>query len=311
MNEMIMYLSRFFRGEDTYKLANLVAGYYGEQDFYRIAENFKPHNSILVKNFIFEFPSFVQIDALVITEYEIHLYEVKNYDAHCSINDGRIFYDNKRLNHNPLFQITRAVEGFKNILHQEKIMLEVKPHLVFMHPFGSFETDGTHVVSLMTRNQLREHFRQMINLQGGDSAYSPISLYEILKAYQIADWHNPHDANPVDFNKLKRGIYCLNCGSFRMKSKQHAIKCLECGHVISKKLAINYLIAECSALYPNDTLCPNDIFRFSDGLLDRGWVYKNLAKNLEREKRGYYYKLKNNPYTDQMLELYSKLKNRR
>ena len=44
MNEMIMYLYRFFRGEDTYKLANLVAGYYGEQDFYRIAENFKPHN---------------------------------------------------------------------------------------------------------------------------------------------------------------------------------------------------------------------------------------------------------------------------
>lgn len=311
MNEMIMYLYRFFRGEDTYKLANLVAGYYGEQDFYRIAENFKPHNSILVKNFIFEFPSFVQIDALLITEHEIHLYEVKNYDAHCSINDGRIFYDNKRLNHNPLLQITRAVEGFKNILHQEKMTLDVKPYLVFMHPFGSFETDGTHAVSLMTRNQLREHFRQMINLQGGDSAYSPISLYEILKAYQIADWHNPHDANPVDFNKLKRGIYCLNCGSFRMKSKQHAIKCLECGHVISKKLAINYLIAECSALYPNDTLCPNDIFRFSDGLLDRGWVYKNLAKNLEREKRGYYYKLKNNPYTDQMLELYSKLKNRR
>ena len=311
MNEMILYLSRFFRGEDIYKLGSLVAGYYGEQDFYRVAEKFKPHNSILVKNFIFEFPSFVQIDALLITEHEIHLYEVKNYDAHCSINDGRIFYDNKRLNHNPLLQITRAVEGFKNILHQEKMTLDVKPYLVFMHPFGSFETDGTHAVSLMTRNQLREHFRQMINLQGGDSAYSPISLYEILKAYQIADWHNPHDANPVDFNKLKRGIYCLNCGSFRMKSKQHAIKCLECGHVISKKLAINYLIAECSALYPNDTLCPNDIFRFSDGLLDRGWVYKNLAKNLEREKRGYYYKLKNNPYTDQMLELYSKLKNRR
>ena len=311
MNEMILYLSRFFRGEDIYKLGSLVAGYYGEQDFYRVAEKFKPHNSILVKNFIFEFPSFVQIDALLITEHEIHLYEVKNYDAHCSINDGRIFYDNKRLNHNPLLQITRAVEGFKNILHQEKMTLDVKPYLVFMHPFGSFETDGTHAVSLMTRNQLREHFRQMINLQGGDSAYSPISLYEILKAYQIADWHNPHDANPVDFNKLKRGIYCLNCGSFRMKSKQHAIKCLECGHVISKKLAINYLIAECSALYPNDTLCPNDIFRFSDGLLDRGWVYKNLANNLEREKRGYYYKLKNNPYTDQMLELYSKLKNRR
>lgn len=308
MSELNYLLYRMFRGDEVSKLDNLVRGYKGEQDFAQIVQQFLPPNSLYMQDFIFEMPGYVQIDGLLITPTEIHLYEIKNYDAHCSIQNNRLYYNEHHLQHNPMIQLMRATDSFNNILIKEQIPITVHPHLVLIHPYGTYETDGSSEIAVLMRHQLRQHFQQIGQRANSKWIINPNKLAQILANYRIADWHDYHTDLPLDSTKLKRGIYCLLCGSYRIQASKHNLRCEHCTSQTSKKDALKYLIRECSTLTSCEILRPDILFDLSEDTFNRKWVYKILSETLPKHHRGQYHKPTTNPYLPMMLDLYDRLR---
>ena len=308
MPELNYLLYRMFRGDEVSKLDNLVRGYRGEQDFAQIVQQFLPPNSLYMQDFIFEMPGYVQIDGLLLTPTEIHLYEIKNYDAHCSIQNNRLYYNEHHLQHNPMIQLMRATDSFNNILIKEQIPITVHPHLILIHPYGTYETDGSSEISVLTRHQLRQHFQQVAQRSNSKWVINPNKLALILANYRIADWHDYYRDLPLDHAKLKRGIYCLHCGSYRIQAGKHNLRCEHCQQHIQKRQALNYLIHECSALTSGEILRPDILFNLSEDIFNQKWVYKILSETLPKHRRGQYHKPTATPYLPIMLDLYDRLR---
>ena len=307
MKELKTLLVRYFRGDETNRLDNFVMGYEGEQDFLQIVKQFIPNQGLFIKDFIFETPGFVQVDGVLIMPDQIHLYEVKNYDADCSLIDGKIYYNDRHINYNPLQQIDRACDSFKNILIQENIRIPVIPHLVLIHPYGTFKSDNSSELSILLRHELRRHF-QGLQDHCNQPNYDPHSIYQVLRKYQIDDWHNHFKINPFNVEDLRRGIYCHQCGSFQMTKLYKSFQCQECSAKITKQEALKYIIAECCALYDRETISPLDVYTLCNKQLDKHWISNRMSELLKRVYYGHYAKVSESEYLEDMLRLYHKLK---
>lgn len=304
-NEMIHLLVRKSRGNYINKLDSLVTGYEGEEDFARIVRQYLPHRSLFLTNFIFEQPSYAQIDGILLMSDRIHLYEVKNYDAHCSITEGKLYYNHRHINHNPIQQIERATDYFRNILIQNKLNISLQPHLVLIHPFATLEQDDSVQIPILLRNQLRHHFQMIDSSMHSHPRYDPTTIHDILNYYQINDWHNYFEQHSFNLSDLRAGVYCTNCGSFYMEKTTYYFKCQHCHTSISKKAALDYLIQECAALTPGEVIKTKDLFYLIDQSLSPNWVYRMLNQKLDRVAYGTYVKPKLDPdFLNKLLGLY-------
>ncbi|MBM6614859.1 hypothetical protein JTF06_08135 [Desemzia sp. RIT804] len=74
---------------------------------------------------------------------------------------------------------------------------------------------------------------------------------------------NPYDHNYVcsdgDFEKLKKGIYCCNCGSFHLEIGEYLISC-SCGYKERKERDVLRSICEYGVLQNNKDLLVNKFF---------------------------------------------------
>lgn len=304
-NEMIYLLVRKSRGNYINKLDSLVTGYEGEEEFARIVRQYLPHRSIFLTNYIFEQPSYAQIDGILLMSDRIHLYEVKNYDAHCSITDGKLYYNHRHINHNPIQQIERAADYFRNILIQNKLNISLQPHLVLIHPFATLEQDDSVQIPILLRNELRNHFQTIDSSTHSHPRYDPTTIHDILNYYQINDWHNYFEQHSFNLSDLRAGVYCTNCGSFYMEKTTYYFKCQHCHTSISKKAALDYLIQECAALTPGEVIKTKDLFYLIDQSLSPNWVYRMLNQKLDRVAYGTYVKPKLVPdFLNKLLGLY-------
>lgn len=304
-NEMIHLLVRKSRGNYINKLDSLVTGYEGEEDFARIVRQYLPHRSLFLTNFIFEQPSYAQIDGILLMSDRIHLYEVKKYDAHCSIAEGKLYYNHRHINHNPIQQIERTADYFRNILIQNKLNISLQSHLVLIHPFATLEQDDSAQVPILLRNQLRNHFQMIDSSMRSQTRYDPTTIHDILNYYRINDWHNYFEQHSFNLSDLRAGVYCTNCGSFYMEKTTYYFKCQHCHTSISKKAALDYLIQECVALTPGEVIKTKDLFYLIDQSLSPNWVYRMLNQKLDRVAYGTYVKPKLDPdFLNKLLGLY-------
>ena len=125
---------RVFDESEQWEYANAVKGYFkGECPFDKLTggltSDIKVINDIRIAD-----GQMAQLDALVVTDSAIFLFELKYYEGPVSIRDGQIFVNEQSSVNDPLERLGRAKKLLEKKLYKNRLQLPVVAKLVFMNP---------------------------------------------------------------------------------------------------------------------------------------------------------------------------------
>lgn len=154
-------LIRFFRTQMIpSNIDRMIKGYEGECDFDRFVESYGDKDWEYIRDFNFSFHSLTQIDSIIITPGEIHVYEIKNYDAECRIQNNTFYYSEQETFSNPFVQLDNIKLRFKGLLKQIGYFGKVYFHVVMINP--NCVVRNSHEVSgLIMRNEIKAHLKML------------------------------------------------------------------------------------------------------------------------------------------------------
>ena len=218
-----------------------------------------------------------QIDALVIKDNTLHLYEVKNFK-------GDFFYENGKLRShanshvaNPTGQSDRAESLLYNLVRELGYQYDVKENIVFIHP-NFFMYNAPSDKNYLFLSQIESHLNQAFPYEEMDSHRDFIRDLLALnnpdyRAKQIPEY---------DYSDLRKGIYCPECFSFNhTHSRQNRI-CLDCGNKEAVVQAIYRSTEEFKLLFPDKMIKTSQIYDWCNQVYSHQRVYKALKTRYKK-----------------------------
>lgn len=239
-------------GPDKWVLVNGRNGYIGEVHFEEIALEVLPDGMILMTDLTFEKKyGETQIDAVIISETAVHMFELKNLSGQYEYRDGVWRTKGWKLKRDFFTQMKRAGEILEGVLNEMKIRAEIEPKLVLINEedtVGIFDerVEGQY----LKRWQVKEYIRQLDRDAGWGTSWIPEEVVKRLKE-KTTDREVPKKRPvDVDVKGVYRGILCCGCGGYEVdvgRERYHVV-CEHCGYRESKEKAVLRTICDLAIL---------------------------------------------------------------
>lgn len=226
---------------------NLSKGFEGEVIFDRQTEQLQCDCCVLNDLLLQTNNTLFQIDSLIITSKQAHMFEVKNYEGEYGWYADKFY----KLPHyeilNPLHQLERSESLLRQIFHEHAINLPIKASVVFINPeFTLFQAhpDKPFIFPTQIKSSMRKlnsitskltnthrHIAEKLN-----TLHIEKSPYQLLPNYHYAE--------------LRKGIPCLKCHSLSTVAERQKLICLKCGHKEVIAMAILRSVKEFKRMFP-------------------------------------------------------------
>jgi len=198
--------------EEEKEYQKLLQGYQGEVQLDKLCQFFSISKEQMMDDITLSlFKNVTQIDKIIVSRNVLYLIDVKNYQGNYRYEHQRWTLDGNILSNNIFEQLRRAVRIVQQILNQSGIKLLVKGVLVFMNPNSKIEVIDSIDEIVLDVTQIPQW---LMSLQLHTNS---ISWKDLLKKYQIPNYRTTLTSSSELFNKLTKGIRCINCGSFAVK----------------------------------------------------------------------------------------------
>jgi hypothetical protein len=100
------------------------------------------------------------------------------------------------------------------------------------------------------------------------------------KMISLHQTKNPHAIFPkYDYNRLQKGIYCVDCGSYQIFLKNNVFVCEKCEEREKMEPAILRNAKEFMLLFPDEKLTSQSIYEWCKVDISKKTVYRILKKN--------------------------------
>lgn len=241
-----------------------VRGYEGECCFDSFTKDFVPINDLTIKE-----GQTAQLDTLLVTEYTLYLFDVKNFDGQIMVRDGILYHNQERLVNNPLERLERAKVLLEKKLLLHHIRIPVVANLVFINP--DMIIYGHHPdLPILLHPQIKPYLEKI----------SRGSLVKVEKlAQMVADFHtedNPYTALQMmkyEYDNLKKGIFCPSCRVSMNAVSGRTVQCRKCAYKNSKTQAFLRMMDEYHILFPDKKVSVQNMYEWCGGMISKRTIH--------------------------------------
>lgn len=228
-------------GENQRHLEKMQSGYQGEVQFEKIVSEVLPNKMLLLTDLAFEMRyGETQIDALLISNNAIRMFEVKNLLSQYQYHDGVWTTNGWKLSRDYFTQMKRAGEILEALLDEMGIRTEVETKLVFIQEEDTVQISDSRAEGLyLKRWQIKKYFKELEKETYG-AKWRPEEV--AVKLMKRASRRKFPKVRPVDVDKTQiyRGIVCCGCGGHKIDvgTERYHVVCRSCGYRESKEKAV-------------------------------------------------------------------------
>lgn len=188
-----------------------------------------------------------QIDALLLANNKIYLYDVKNFEGTFYYEDGQMFFPSGKEIKNPFRQLETAASSLRRLLQQLGYSYPIEMAVVFINPtFVLFQAPLDLPVLFLP--QLDVHFQMLNRIR------TPITARQKRLAEKLCSLHikeSRFEKRPVyHYEDVRKGACCARCKSFSLFETGHYCACRECGHRERTAELILRHVSEFQLLFP-------------------------------------------------------------
>ena len=268
--------------KDAKKLSVLERGYAGECIYDEVFDDIG-HGSVFVFRDIYLGieDSTAQYDSLIVSDAGIIVNEIKNYSGFYRVEQGKWFAGDFEVPDDPLSQLKRAMNKLLKLKYIHRLNFEIEGKVVFPHIDFRLNCDNRDVrEKLVMRSELGDYLKQFKNDYAGRYADR---IAEAVSAHII---ENPFFNQHADFEAVRKGLYCGNCGSFELENNHFYIKCCKCGSEEKKETHVLRAISDFSALFLSERMTKKRLLEFIDFKINSRTALRMLAKYCNRVENG-------------------------
>lgn len=267
--------------EGQRELKHKQAGFLGEHEFGAIMRQYLPKNWQLLQDIRLKTPSGeIQIDAILVNNLGLTVFEVKNYTADYHYKEGRWQVNGRLKYHDDFLQLERTVGLLSQLLKQNGFKLPIQNYVVYINEEDTVEIDDE-TLPYLKRAKLRRFIKEAIE----NCQIAPHQSYERLSNWLVSQ-HQADDRRLTlteeEFAKIKKGIYCVNCASFDIEFQRYHAKCCSCHYTESREKAIVRTICDYGILFPYEDLTAIEVGRLIGPTICYSAIYQTLAKYFKR-----------------------------
>lgn len=230
-----------------------------------------------------------QIDTLVLSDTEVFVYEVKNFQGEYVYNEKEfIHYSYQSVILNPLTQLNRTVTLLKILLQKNNLKKEVSGKVVFMNPsFVLYNAPPSKEILLP--QQVDKHISQLNNRVPFLSPASKSLSEKLLK------WHKVDERfikiPDYSFDEIAKQVNCLKCSSKMVRQSLRKSVCSKCDFSALNEWLIQYEIEACLLLFPEKKVTTKLIHDWCGSFFSTSTIYNVLKRKYVQigSKRGTYY----------------------
>ncbi|MFD2705794.1 NERD domain-containing protein [Salibacterium lacus] len=200
--------------------------------------------------------SFFQIDILVLTHGQAHLFEVKHFEGDYYVKDNRFYLMNDREVKNPFHQLQRSEALIRDTFQKIHLSLPIKAQVAYTNPSFSLY-HACPDFPLLLPGQIKRFIQKWNN-----EPFAPLPDYYHSAAEKLLklNWeYSPYTRLPdYDYHSLKKGITCPACSSWMLERKNKLV-CSKCGCTEDRRNGILRSAEEFNVLFPREKITTNGI----------------------------------------------------
>ncbi|WP_235864055.1 nuclease-related domain-containing protein [Sutcliffiella halmapala] len=268
--------------EKTY-YGNLEKGFKGELKFDQWLENLSD-DYIVLNDLLFEINNTLfQIDSLVISSNTVYFFEVKNYEGDFFISGDRWYSLSKTEIKNPLLQLKRNASLFRQLLQSLGFNITIESYVIFVNPeFQLFQAPLNQPI--IFPNQLNR-FSTKLRKKSAELNEESRELAEQLLSLHLSE--SPYSRLPkYEYDKLKKGVICLNCRGFYSAMIRTNLMCEGCGNKEDYQIAVLRSVREFTQLFPDSKIITRKIYEWCNGIVSNKSIRKILISNYKLIESG-------------------------
>lgn len=265
--------------EDNEKIDTRIKGIVGERRFDRCVGS-ALKNGLVLNNLQFILnKQYFQIDALIIMNHEIYIFEIKNIHCDLSYKENHFYFMNgspiEKLNE----QRQRTQKLFNQLLIQNHIDIPFNYYNTFVNPdynvFGYLSHDKIlefHAIERM----LQEHSQHII------------SDYDEYVAQRLLSLHSEDEKfnfrKRINIEELRMGVVCHCHIALYDKVSNRKFMCPACKKIVNCDDYIQKAIEDIRLMYPMEALTVNLLRKWTKDQISREKLRKYLNNNYRMTK---------------------------
>lgn len=298
--ELLYYRALSFRSrlnaEESKKLSVLERGYAGECIYDEVFEDVG-HGTVFVFRDIYLGieDSVAQYDSLIVSDAGVTVNEIKNYSGFYRVENGKWFAGSFEVPDDPAVQLKRAMNKLLRLKYIHSLNFGIEGRVVFPHiDFRLNYDDPGMRAKLVMRAELRDYLKQFKNEYAGSYAER---IADAVSAHII---DNPYFDKSADFDLVRKGLYCGNCGSFEVTDNHFYMRCGGCESLEKKETHLLRAISDFSTLFSNERMTKKRMMEFINYKISSRTALRMLEKYCVRIKNGprTYYKFKYHDFNE-------------
>lgn len=264
--------------EEKRYLSNLDKGYKGELQFDAMTETLTSSCLILNELLLEVEKTTFQIDALLIFSGTLYLFEIKNNQGdYLYKQDGLTSITTGATIKNPLDQLNRTKLLFRKLLNQLGYNYKIQGTVVFVNPeFTLYQAQPD--LPFIFPTQIKRLHDNLNNQPGNISTNHYKLAAKLVSLHQIDSSNNKLPS--FHYDELKKGITCLACESFDVKTTHKFLECDVCGNKESIESAVIRMVSEFRLISPETAITTSAIQEFCVVIQDGKRIRRILAKHL-------------------------------
>lgn len=236
-------------GSEQRELKQMQAGFSGEEYFGRYLRNLIPKDWVLLQDIRVKILNGeIQIDAILINNLGLTLFEVKNYTADYQYSDGRWKVNGKVKYHNDFLQLDRTVDLLKVHMQLHGFNNPVSSFIVYINEEDTVEIDDPSL-PFIKHAKLGRFIKKMMK----DCQQAPTHNFQREAEWLLSQHQNDERRLSLTddrFATIEKGIYCVACNSFNIDCDRYHVYCNDCHFSESKEKALVRTICDYGILFP-------------------------------------------------------------
>jgi hypothetical protein len=264
--------------EEALHLLNMQKGFKGEILFDSLLKEFLDVDALILNDLMFtEKGSTFQVDSLIITGDKILLFEVKNYEGNFQFQSHHLLTSSGKEIGNPLNKLDDTSIKMRQLLSKWNVNLPFEPILIFVNP--AFTLYNAPIGSpIIFPTQIKEQLARM-----NRSALPLSKRHHYFVDKIIAE--NQEEAAfqrklpSYTYDLLKKGLWCIECGSPNLSNTQRTCTCRAFGFRVSIEETVSHQIKDFKLLFPDSKVTTATIFDWLDSTISAERIRKILLKN--------------------------------
>lgn len=264
--------------EERIHLLNMQKGFEGEILFDSLLEEYLDGDALVLNDLLFtEKGSTFQVDALILTSGKILLFEVKNYEGNFKFNSHQFLTFSGKEIVNPLNKLDETSIKMRQLLNKWNINLQLDPVLIFVN--SAFTLYNAPIDSpIIFPTQIREHFSKMNRSALLLSEKHHYLADKIMKEHQNESAFQQKFPN-YTYDSLKKGLWCIKCGSPNVVITQRTSFCKACGHRVSVEEIALRQVEDFKLLFPDSKVTTPIMYDWLGSTIPMARIQKILVKN--------------------------------